>query len=81
MESNHKDAPQSVSMSFHCKTYPLPKGFIVRFSLDIDKGEARCVWSPDIPKSKQLRKIWPEYLAAQNDFFSRCGISILALAL
>jgi hypothetical protein len=63
----------------YCKTYSLPKGRTIKFRFDATSGEAHCEWSPDIPKGKILRKLWPHYFAARHDFFSGLGGTVVVI--
>lgn len=63
------------------KTYFLPEKLQISFDLDAGNRQVICKWFPDVPNGKLMRKVWPAYITARDDFFKGLGVSIAVLDL
>ncbi len=63
------------------KTFQLPKGRKIEFCFDAATRRVNCEWEPAVPTGKLLRKIWPAYRAARDDFFVGLDVGVVVLEL
>lgn len=61
----------------YSRSYDLPDGYSVKFSLD--GMQLECTWSPSPPSGKWAKKIRPHYREARNDFINSLGIPALVV--
>ena len=62
------------------RTYPLPKGYSVEFTLSDGRLDAR--WMPRCPKGRQAtRKLVHAYRDARNHFIASLGVPALVVEL
>lgn len=61
------------------KSYPLPGGFAVEFSLS--DGRLECEWSPSLPRGNRAKKMLPHYRDARNDFLASLGMNLAVIEL
>lgn len=69
----------SASTFAYRKEYVLLKCRKVEFALDAVSRRIDCLWTPDVPTGKMLRKVWPAYIAARHDFLSGLGEPIVVI--
>jgi hypothetical protein len=61
------------------RSYDLPRGYVVEFSLDTAAGAVvalRAEWSPFVPNREAMRALLPAYREARNDFQSEIARAI-----
>ena len=61
------------------KSYPLPGGYAVAFSLN--NGQLECEWSPHLPRGKRAKKLLPHYRDARNEFLASLGMNVAVIEL
>lgn len=61
------------------KSYPLPGGFAVAFSLNA--GRLECEWSPALPRGKRAKMLLPHYRAARDRFLASLDIPVAVVEL
>ena len=59
----------------YVRTFPLPRGYEIEFSLD--NGRLECRWSPDVPRGQRARKLLPAYREARKAFLASLGVNTL----
>ena len=75
------NAKEAANPFFYSKTYLLPEKLQISFCLDAGNRQIICKWFPDVPNGKLMRKVWPAYITARDDFFIGLGVSIAVLDL
>lgn len=63
----------------YSRSYDLPDGFTVEFTLD--GLQLDCAWSPSPPKGRRAKRIRPHYRKARNDFIKSLDIPALVVEL
>lgn len=75
------NAKEAANSFVYRKTYFLPQKLQISFHLDAGNRQVICKWFPDVPNGKLMRKVWPAYVTARDDFFAGLGVSIAVLDL
>jgi hypothetical protein len=58
-------------------TYQIGRAHTVSFALN--GGHIRCEWRPCVPTGRVLRKLFPAYQQARNDFVRSLGMNALVV--